>query len=243
MRTLNIAHRGASAYAPENTLAAFECAFEMGADGVELDVVLTKEGIPVVIHDDTVDRTTNGHGFVRDMSLQEVQALDAGSRFDPRFRGAQIPTLAQVLQAIGRRGTVNIEIKALNKNMRGMEAVVSQVVESSGVKQNVMVSSFNPLALRRMANLSPTLPRGLLYREGLPIYLRRAWLRPLALPTALHPRFTLVTPEYMRWAKGKGYKVNTWTVDDPEEMRRLIGLNVDGIMTNKPDILKSVLAG
>ncbi|MBI4787661.1 MAG: glycerophosphodiester phosphodiesterase [Chloroflexi bacterium] len=241
MKPLVLAHRGASAVAPENTLTAFDCAFEMGADGIELDVTLTKDGIPVVIHDDNVDRTTNGHGPIKQMTLAEVKTLDAGSWFDTRFRGAQIPTLAQVLEAVRGHGIVNIELKSVTLKSDGLEQVVAKVVEQAGMRDRVIISSFNPFALNRMANCSPRLPRGLLYADNLPIYLRRAWLRPIAHPRALHPKYTMVTPKLVNWAKSKGYAVNTWTVDDPEEMRRLIGLGVNAIMTNRPDRLKQVL--
>ena len=241
MKILNIAHRGASAVAPENTLAAFNCAFEMGADGIELDVTLTKDGIPVVIHDDTVDRTTDGHGPIKQMTLEEVRSLDAGAWFDERFRGIRIPTLAQVLEAVGIRGIVNIELKSVMLKTDGLEAVVAKVIEQAGFGDRVIISSFNPFALNRMANLSPRLPRALLYAGNLPIYLRRAWLRPIAHPSALHPSYRMVTPKLIKWARSKGYAVNTWTVDDPAEMKRLVDLGVNAIITNRPDRLKQVL--
>jgi len=212
----------------------------MGADGIELDVTLTKDGVPVVIHDDTVDRTTDGHGAIQTMTLAEVKQLDAGVKSE-RYRGEKIPTLEEVLRAVGRRGIVNIEIKSTTLQSDGVEAATRAVIEDTGTADRVIISSFNPFALYRMAQIAPRLPRGLLYAPDLPIYLRRAWLRPLARPTALHPRNTMFTPEFMRWARGKGYKVNTWTVDDPTEMQRLRTLGVDGIITNKPDVLRELL--
>ena len=240
MKPLVIAHRGASAYAPENTLAAFNLALEMGADGVELDVSLTQDGVPVVLHDDTVDRTTNGRGAVNQMTLAQVKELDASTKFE-KYRGEKIPTLEQVLRAVTPRGTVNIEIKGISVQTDGVEAATLAAIESAGALDRVMVSSFNPLALRRMYKLEPRIPRGLLYSPRLPIFLRRAWLRPLAHPTAMHPHFSMITREFMTWARGKGYKVNPWTVDEPEEMKRLLELDVDAIMTNKPDVLKEIV--
>lgn len=241
MRALNVAHRGASAYAPENTLAAFNLALDMGADGIELDVKLTRDGVPIVLHDETVDRTTGAHGPIAGMTLAEVKRLDAGSWFDPRFRGERIPTLAEALRTVGKRGIVNIELKMLYKRIKGLEAAVLAVVEDSGSTDRTLFSSFNPLALKEMAALNPRLARGLLYAPNLPVYLRRGWLRPLARATALHPRHTMVDARLVRWAHGKGYAVNTWTVDFPPEMKRLADLGVDMIMTNKPDVLKQVL--
>jgi glycerophosphoryl diester phosphodiesterase len=240
MKPLVIAHRGASAYAPENTLSAFNLALEMGADGIELDVSLTSDDIPVVIHDDTVDRTTNGHGAIDQMTLAQVQQLDACNKLQ-KYRGEKIPTLEQVLRAVGTRGTVNIELKNLTLRTDGIEAATLAAIKNVGAMQRAMVSSFNPIALRRIYQLDPHVPRGLLYSPKLPIYLRRTWLRPLAHPTALHPHHSMITRECVAGAHRKGYKINTWTVDDPDEMKRLIELGVDAMMTNKPDVLRAIV--
>jgi glycerophosphoryl diester phosphodiesterase len=240
MKPLVLAHRGASAYAPENTLSAFKLAIEMGADGVELDVTLTQDGIPVVIHDDTVDRTTNGKGAAKDLTLAQIQQLDASYKFD-KYRSEKIPTLAQVLQAIAKTHIVNIELKSTTLKTDGIEAATLAVIEETGTAGNIIISSFNPFALQRMYTLDHKLPRGLLYAPNLPLYLRRAWLRPLAHATAMHPECSMIDAKYMAWAKSKGLKVNTWTTDDPAEMKHLIGLGVDAIMTNKPDVLRQVI--
>ena len=113
-------------------------------------------------------------------------------------------------------------------------------VENTGAPR-VLISSFNPLALRRMYLLDPRLPRGLLYAPRLPIYLRRAWLRPLVRPAALHPHFSMVTRELVAWAHSKGYQVNTWTVDEPDVAQRLSEWGVDGIITNKPDVIRKIV--
>ena len=240
MKPLVLGHRGACAYAPENTLAAFNLAFEMGADGVELDVTLTKDGVPVVIHDDKVDRTTNGHGRINAMTLAEVKRLDASHKFD-KYRGETIPTLEEVLRAVGNRGIVNIEIKSSTLRTDGIEAATLTVIRDTATHNNILISSFNPLALLRMHDLDPTLPRGLLYASDMPIYLRRAWLRPIARPSTLHPRFSMITPKFVVWARSKDYKINTWTVDEPTEMKRLIDLGIDAIISNKPDVLRATV--
>lgn len=240
MKPLVLAHRGASAYAPENTLAAFNLAFEMGADGIELDVTLTKDGVPVVIHDDTVDRTTNGQGVVKEMTLEQIKQLDASYTFE-KYRGEKIPTLVEVLRAVGKRGIVNIELKSTTLKTDGIEAATLAAIQDTGTMDNVIISSFNPFALQRMFALEPRLPRGLLYAPNLPLYLRRAWLRPLARATAMHPHCSMVDAKFVAWAKGKGLEINTWTTDDPAEMKRLCDLGVDAIMTNKPDILRQVV--
>lgn len=240
MKPLVIAHRGASAYAPENTLAAFNLAFEMGADGIELDVTLTNDGIPIVIHDDTVDRTTNGKGIIKELTLEQIKQLDASYKFE-KYRGEKIPTLKQVLQAVGKRGIINVELKSATFKTDGVEAATLAVINETGTAANIIISSFNPFALQRMYDLEPRLPRGLLYAPNLPIYLRRAWLRPFTHATAMHPHFTMIDKKFVAWAKSKRYKINTWTVDDPGEMKRLCDLGVDAIITNKPDVLRQVV--
>ena len=244
---LNIAHRGASTAAPPNTLAAFEKAIELGADGIEFDVHLSADGVPMVIHDFTMDATTDGSGRVADMTLAQLKQLDAGSYFAPAFAGERIPTLEEVLEAAGSQLFLNIELKTTNLRDDGLEqAVIAQVERHrAGCEQrlgnNVVISSFNPFSLRRVKKIAPHIPVGLLYAPGLPLPLGRAWLAFLVPHEARHPEHSMVDARYMAWARQRGYRVNTWTVDDPDEMRRLIGLGVDGIITNVPDVLCSVL--
>ncbi len=241
-RPLILAHRGASAYAPENTLAAFRLAAEMGADGVELDVRLSADGVPVVIHDATVGRTTDGYGTVSQLTLTELQALDAGSWFSPDFAGQRLPTLQEVLEVLGDRLLFNVELKGSSWRDRGLEAAVLAVIEAQGMLDRVLISSFDPFALRRMKRLAPRLPVALLYAPDLPLYLRRAWLAPLLPHEVRNPEHTMVTPKAMAWFRRHRYRVVTWTVDEPEEMRRLARLGVDGIITNRPDVARRVLA-
>ena len=246
-RTLNIAHRGASAAAPPNTLAAFKKAVELGADGIEFDVHFSADGVPVVIHDFTVDATTDGSGRVADLTLAQLKQLDAGTRFDPAFTGERIPTLDEVLEAVsGRRGwggelLLNVELKTTSPGDNGLERAVITLVEQHSLSRRVLFSSFNPFSLRRAKRIAPHIPVGLLYDQGLSLPLRRAWLAFLAPHEARHPHYKMVDARYMAWARRRGYRVNTWTVDDPAEMRRLVGLGVNGIITNVPDVLRSVL--
>jgi glycerophosphoryl diester phosphodiesterase len=238
---LNIAHRGASTAAPPNTLAAFEKAVELGADGIEFDVHLSADGVPVVIHDFTVDATTDGSGRVADMTLAQLKQLDAGSCFAPTFAGEPIPTLAEVLEAVGSQLLLNIELKTTSLRDNGLEQTIIAQVEQHGLEKQALLSSFNPFSLRRAKRIAPHIPVGLLYGPNLPLPLRRAWLAPLTPHEARHPEHTMVDERYMAWARQRGYQVNTWTVDDPDEMRRLIGLDVDGIITNVPDVLRGIL--
>jgi glycerophosphoryl diester phosphodiesterase len=241
-RVLNLAHQGANAAAPANTLAAFRLAAEMGADGVELDAQLSRDGEVIVIHDFTVDRTTDGRGAVRGLTLAQLKELDAGARFDPTFAGERIPTLQEVFDAVGLRLLVNVEIKSLPGRSRGLEAEVVRLIEDNNLAHRVIVSSFNPLSLRKVKRLNPNILTALLHAPGQSLLLRRAWLAPLAPHEFRHPHHTMVDERLMAWARREGYRVNTWTVDEPEEMRRLLALGVDGIITDHPDRLAGLLA-
>lgn len=249
---LILAHRGASAYAPENTIAAFRLARELGADGIELDVQLTRDRVPVVIHDDSVDRTTDGHGGVSALSVAEIAALDAGSWKTEDYRGEPVPTLAQVFQTLDdwlrpigseRPGLINIELKTDRLMTDGLEERVINLIERAGNGNRILLSSFSVPALARAKNRNPRLPRGLLYDNSKGFVQRYAWLRLWVGARAMHPEHTLVTPEFMRWARSKRLDVNTWTVDEPEEARRLAELGVHAIITNKPDVIREALRG
>jgi glycerophosphoryl diester phosphodiesterase len=239
-RPLNLGHRGASQAAPENTLAAYQRARELGADGVELDVMLSADGEVVVRHDWELERTTNGSGRVKDHTLAQLKTLDAGSWFAPEFAGEHIPTLREVCAWAGLDMLLDIELKSVDVGDNGLERKVIPIVQEFGLEQRVVLSSFNPFALRRVKAIQPTLHTGLLYAADLPIYLSRAWLRPLARPDALHPEFNMLSDAYLRWARGKGCRVNVWTPDEPDQFRRLIALGVDAIITNRPGVLRAL---
>lgn len=241
-RVLGFAHQGANAAAPANTLAAFRLAAEMGADGVELDAHLSRDGEVVVIHDFTVDRTTGGQGPVQKMTLAQLKELDAGSWFAPAFAGERIPTLQEVFEAIGHRLLVNVEIKSLPGRSRGLEAEVVRLIEDNNLAHRVIVSSFNPLSLRKVKRLNSNIPTALLYAPDMPIFLRRAWLSPIAPHEFRHPHHSMVDERFMAWVRQKGYRVNAWTVNEPDEMHRLLALGVDGIITDRPDLLAEMLA-
>lgn len=240
---LNIAHQGASAVAPPNTLSAFEKAIALGAHGVELDVHLSADGVPVVIHDFTVDRTTDGQGRVADLPLATLKALDAGSWFDPAFAGERIPTLEEVFAAVGQQLLVNVELKVPPREDRGLEKAVVEQVARHGMSNRVLISSFNPYALRRTRCLDPRIPLGLLYNTALLSRLARAiaTLMPDLQPEAIHPHWALVRPSNVRQAHARGRRVMVWTVDEPTAVERLIGWGVDGVITNRPDRMREVL--
>ena len=240
-RPLILAHRGASRSAPENTLAAFRLAPHLGADGIELDVQLSKDGEVVVIHDSTVDKTTDGHGRVEDLTLAELESLDAGSWYAAEFAGERIPTLARVLQELGPRLVFNIELKPATLFGDRLAAEVIRLVEDAALVERVIISSFNPLALWRVRRLSPHISTGLLYAPDSPLHLRRRWLQPLARPAALHPRWDTLDGPGVAAAHRRGLAVRPWTCDDPDGLRRLIGWGVDAIITNVPDRARALL--
>lgn len=240
-RPLNFAHRGAEHEAPENTLAAFERAAELGADGIEFDVHLSKDGEVVVIHGFSVESTTDGSGLVKQMTLAELKELDAGGWFGPALVGQRIPTLQEVLDAVGDCLLLNIELKTKSLRDDGLPAAVVRRIETSEMCKRVTVSSFNPLAVRRVKQLNSLVQTGFLYASHAPLFPRRRWLRSWVRPDAVHPHHTMVDAEYMKWARGQGYRVNVWTVNDANEMRRLMRLGVDMIITGRPELLRQVL--
>jgi glycerophosphoryl diester phosphodiesterase len=215
----------------------------MGADGIELDVHLSADRQIVVIHNGTVDATTDGRGRVCDLALDELQSLDAGSWFSPRFAGQRIPTLEQVFADVGQRLSINVEIKGqLGRRTTGqLETAVVQLIEAHKLVERVIVSSFFPSSLRWVRRLNPDIPLGYLYagrvykRLPLPVY------RLLAPFDALHPAFNLVDAAYAA-RLGRGTRLNVWTVNDEADLRRMCELGVTGIITNYPDRLACLLA-
>ena len=240
-RPLNFAHRGACHGAPENTLAAFLLAIELGADGIELDVQLSRDGEIVVIHDFFLETTTDGAGPVRQRTLAELKELDAGGWFDPACVGKRIPTLQEVIDAVGHRLLLNIELKTRSWRDDGLAGAVVQAIEDNHLLASTIVSSFNPLALRRIKRLHSGIAIGLLYAPDLPLLLRRPWARYLLKLDAVHPHHSQVDARYVQWAGKRNYGVHTWTVDDAGRMRQLAQQGVDIIITNRPDLLGRIV--
>ena len=243
IKPLVIAHRGASAYAPENTLAAFNLAFEMGADGIELDVELTKDSVPVVFHFDQ-NQQTHGRRSLQDLTLAEVKRLDAGAWFDAKYGGEKIPTLEEVLAAVGARGLIVIEIKwsAVALSSDELERATAQVIAQAVDARNLVVSSFHPLALYRMRRLAPRVPRALIYQtELVPALLNGPWFRALVQPRALHFECQMLDAKRAAWARRAKYEIVAWRTEEPAEIKRLIALGADGIMSNAPDVLRRVV--
>jgi glycerophosphoryl diester phosphodiesterase len=244
-RPLNLAHRGALREAPENTLAAFRRAVALGADGFELDAKLSRDGVPIVMHDATLDRTTDAAGRVCDKTVTELKALDAGSWFDFEFRGEPVPTLEEVFAEFGARALINVELTNYTTSRDGLEARVVRLIARHGLGRRVILSSFNPLAIRRVKRLDPSLPTAILTAPDLPLHLRRVWLGFLAPHEARHPEHTELNEGYLRDIRRRGLRLNAWTPADedetPDRVSRLLGMGVDGLICNRPEVVKSVL--
>jgi glycerophosphoryl diester phosphodiesterase len=229
-------HRGASADAPENTLAAFGQALAQGADGFELDVTLSADGVPVVIHDDTLDRTTNGRGPVGGQTVAALKRLEAGypERFGQQFAGERVPTLDEVLAAFGDQALINIELKHDRSPGRRLAAEVAALVHAHRLSKRVILSSFQFSNLRRVRALDPGLPIGLLYVSALGGARLVRWLAAGLRPEAHHPGCYTLRPVALSWFHENGLRVNTWTVNDDDDLRRLAAAGADGLITDHP---------
>ena len=229
MRPRVIAHRGASGTCPENTLAAFRRAEALGADMIELDVQLSRDGEVVVLHDLTLDRTTDGSGPARVRTLAELRALDAGGWWGEAFRGERIPTLAEVLAAV--RLGVNVELKPCGDD--GLEARALAVVEAAGALDRVVFSSFDARALERLRACSVRATLAVLWEEApIPEAVRRA---ERVAARALHLRKETATPPALAAAAVAGLLVRVWTVNASADFDRLAAAGVDGVFTDFPE--------
>jgi glycerophosphoryl diester phosphodiesterase len=234
------AHRGASAHAPENTLAAFELALTQNADAIELDVKLSSDGQAVVIHDATLDRTTSRPGRVKDCSLAELQSLDAGSFFSEKYRGEKIPTLEQVFEAVGKKTFINVELTNYTTPRDSLVETVCTLVKKFGLQERVLFSSFFASNLAKAQAHLPDVPRGLLAFDGL----LGAWARSFGFNFgkyhALHPYLKDVTPQQVQRVHRLKRRIHVWTVNAAEDMRRLFHWGVDAIFTDDPQLAVQV---
>lgn len=229
-------HRGASAYAPMNTIPAFELAYEQGADGIELDVHLTKDGELIIVHDFTIDHTTDSEGIVTEKTLAELKSLDAGSWFDEKFTGAKLPTLDEVFDAVGHKLYINVEIKTLSPDGDGTEESVVACIKKHNMAERVIVSSFNPYVLKRFRPLAPEIPIGYLIHPATVSDISKLVLQADEYE-ALHPFHEMIDDSYLTLAKKHNYIVNTWTVNETEIATNLVSKGVRGIMTDYPDMM------
>lgn len=236
-----IAHRGASRIAPENTLSAFRLAADMGADGIELDARLSADGAVVVLHDLTLDRTTNGTGNVSERSLTELKSLDAGAKFGAAFAAERIPILDEVFEEVGRRLLINVELKDYEKVFdRPLVEAVVRIVRHHGLERRVLLSSFVPFGLRMARRLAPEIPRALLLWAGEKEWMQFA-VRRLTPFEAYHPHEPMTDRHTIAAEHARGRRVNVWTVNDADRMRELLLLGADGLITDAPDMARQAV--
>lgn len=244
---LVIGHRGTgdNTLAPENTISSFKFALKNNA-GFELDTMFAKSGELVVIHDSSVDRTTDGKGEVDSLTLAELKKLDAGSKFSDKFKNERIPTLEEVLNEFGGKTMIDIEIKAEapGDEAKKIGEAVAKLITEKKMEKKVFVTSFNPYVLEKIKQVNPEIIRGQLYSnfdDSNIAYYKKLVLRNLLLngkaePDILAPHKDLVNADYVKKMHSLGYKIYPWTVNDTKEMEKLMREGVDGIITDRPDL-------
>jgi glycerophosphoryl diester phosphodiesterase len=233
-RPIIFGHRGASRYAPENTLSAFQTAFDQGAPAIELDVMLSADEKLIVIHDSTVDRTTNGRGKVKELSLNTLKKLDAGSKFSDKFINERIPTLEEVLDLSIGKFLVNIELKNYHTPGDNLVEKVVDLVVKRKMNESVIFSSFLPKNIIKIRRLLPDVPAALLTLGGIigkleisPIF---RWLS----PEFIHPDYQLIDERFIQREHVHHRRVNVWKVNEEVDLKRFVKADVDGIITDDP---------
>lgn len=244
---LIIAHRGASSVAPENTLVAFTKAVELGANILEIDVRQTKDSQLVIIHDGTVDRTTNGKGKISGFTMQEVKKLDAGSWFSRQYQNERIPTLAELFAIADSSVMIIIEIKDEEEVSPGITERVLSLIKQYGKEEHVMLKSFYPDAIQKFKRLAPDIPRVYVFAFHIP------WLNftfgtvprfenVFEIPaTYLQVHRRALTESFIRASHKKGFKVIVWGVKKEDDMLEFVDAGVDGIETDNPKLLRTIL--
>ncbi len=241
-----IAHRGANRCAPQNTLPAFKKAIEMGADGFETDVHLSKDGIPVICHNDTVDETSTGSGEIKNLTLDELKKFDFGSYFDESFKDTPLPTVEELLPLCKGLKILNLELKGGNDTERRELLVTKtlELVKKFNLEDILVISCFDPETLRSARKLAPDCKTGYLFSEKSlneynvsdPIEL----VKEIGC-VAVHPHVPCVTEDFVKRAKENNLKINVWTVDEKEDILNLVQNGVDSLITDMPDFTFSVL--
>ena len=232
-KVLILAHRGDPGNAPENTVSSFRKAMETQADGLELDVQLTSDGYPVVVHDDALGRTCNGRGYVKDSSLAELRKLDFGSWFSEKYTGEKIPLLEEVLELTHEgKLLLNIEMKASpGKYNEGLENRLSEMIRAYDAEDRIIISSFNHYSLVKIKEINTDLRIAPLYVSGIV----DAWDYAKKLGAyGVHPLFSSVTDSIVKKCKDEGLAVFVWTVDKAEDILRMAAAGVSAVITNKP---------
>lgn len=233
------AHRGASKYAPENTLAAFQKAIELGADGIELDVRLSKDNVPVVCHDPTINRTSNGKGYIHQLTLNGLKKHHFYGKFKWKFRKEKIPTLEEVLQLVQDHSIkLNIELKNGPNMPPQFEEKILSLVDKYNMEERVLYSSFDHQCIARLQTLHPEANIALIFHINLVRlfdYLDQTNLHIYSI----HPNYFYVTEEIVAQAKKRNLKLFIYTVNDPRDALHYAKIGVDGLITDDPLVLKT----
>lgn len=234
-RIWKVAHRGASGETPENTISSFKRAIAQGAEIIETDARLSEDKEIILIHDETVERTTNGKGRVSQLTLKELKGLDAGSWFGKKFSGEKIPTLSEAIEVIRKRAKLNIEFKGEDFLL---VSKVMDLLKEEGFIKKVILSSFDYLFVKKAKRLEPQVITGLLFATSLQKEKSYNYWR---WADIILPRYNLVSEDLIARAHSRGLKVIAWTVDNPKKIKKLVYLKVDGIASNYPALLTKVL--
>jgi glycerophosphoryl diester phosphodiesterase len=234
-----IGHRGAAGYCPENTLSSFQKALEIGVDYLELDVQMTKDGELVVIHDSTVNRTTNGKGKVMEFTLREIQSLDAGSWFDCKFTGEKIPSLTEVFDEFAGKVGFLLEIKKPSLYPL-IEEKLAEELKNRGLTsedRQIIVQSFDRVSLQRFHELLPSVPIGVLVKNtGVKIISNKNLKSFASYVSYVNPKITMVNKRLINRIHHHGFKTMIWTVNKKNDLKTLKKISVDGIISDYPDI-------
>lgn len=244
-----ISHRGANRQAPQNTIPAFKKSIEIGVDGFETDIHLTVDGVPVVCHNYTIDETSTGQGEIRQKTLEELRSYDFGLYFHEKFKGTTLPTLEEFLALCETADIeiMNIEIKPpLDGNMEIVRKTID-AVKAHGLFEKLLISSFSADVLVECKNVDPECKTGFLYAPNKAFFYKQMLFGYVSFAKKikadyLHPHYFAVTKKYVKDLHKHGIKVNVWTVNKPETVNKMLKCGVDGIITDLPDVVNSLVA-
>ena len=237
--SMNFAHRGFSGKYPENTMLAFKKAYEAGCDGIELDVHLTKDNVMVIIHDEDIERTTNGKGAVRDFTYDELRQFDASAGFAGQYGFNPVPSFEEYVDWVKDLDIItNVEIKNSVYYYDGLEEALIEMIRKNHIEDKIIFSSFNNASIMKCKQLAPEIQCGFLM-EGC-IGNAGAYVKKMGVECA-HPDWHRLSDAEIAGCKALGIRINTWTVNEEKEMVRLRDLGVDGIISNYPDMCRRVL--
>lgn len=254
---VNVAHRGASGYAPEHTMESYRLGKKLKGDFIEIDLQMTKDGELVAMHDEKVDRTTDGTGWVKDMTLKEIKQLDAGSWFNEKYpeyakgnyAGLQVPTLEEVFQEFGRASNYYIETKSPD-TYPGMEekllAILKEykMIDKKGRTRNILIQSFSKESLLKVHSLAPNLPLVQLFSYPDQAQITADEVKAIKeYAIGLGPNYKRIDEKYVQTVRAQGLEIHPYTVNSKEDMQRLLEWGVTGVFTNYPDLFHEVIRG